>query len=1762
MSASLFIVSRSNRSRNGVALIIALIILASLLLLGLPFLFSQSESLAGSRSYAYHEATAVGLQNGEQLAAAAVAYGLERHLQVAGHAYSRQDDDLIYTGLMNANGILNANTFALDTQYIAVGPRQARSGSWIEDEHGKLNPNFLSPQAWTALLGAIGIQDWDDNRALDSQDLTPDRDPARDEDGLEGLDGLANSNGDNDDGDNFGELAKALANLRFTLPGRIITSIDQLLLADPGHNIHAGPGPTDYRGDADPTQSYGFRRPLTHAELHRLRPYLTLFTPAPGRHGVIDLGSVVASKSPTPPNTGRPLIFIDDDPYPFIRNGSAATWPQTSEAEDFAFGRVIGIQSSNFDTSIRFDSQYDPAPPTDPRSPIALSAPPPVNVHHALSPIIAALDAYAQSTTAEHISDFIDPLTRVPTRNFQRVDPLSSGVELPPVGIASKGVISITAGAAVADQFGRIAAERHRKTVVQAVPTQIDLEERWRAQDEFHALMVQRFTSHMVTWPEPTQRVIDQLPDIALTSGDPARPIGLGAAPLPSLATGYRHQRESDPVNRQATHLNIDFRVPFGADQAVAATELALDRRDGNNPKLSAPTVPVSVDQLRPDGLRINGQFSWHSAPEDTSGPTPTSAYGPLRVAHPSNDRSLSGRHLSFWFKPNTDWSNNGMYTLLECRSPGLPTSGNLGNQIDGTLGSNELQNRLSVVYDRERQLIITVIAPPIIEHTSDWGPRIPFDDLTPGTSAHIDERCLGVPSAEAAPYGRNAPTNYLPLAPQQPYPGLSGPITLWDEPGALFSQKVSPLYKPNTIAHLYKVADPTSSLGGTQPFFRKDRWYSVQLVLAGDRPGDVLTIIDNVVGQDVSRIPPASVAAMETGDRLTLPAMPLATALALVAQPPPGGGAEYIVAEITVLPVLGLTAEQLYPQRGVIRIDDEYIAYESVQGNVFKNCQRGQRQNSRTDGALNEQWPLTQEHLVGASVVPGGYRIHLDRGTLYQGGAALAEPLTNGDPAQQWRLWAKLDITGPTVVSAISPAPYTVPTTATQIQLQSNPGVPNQFPLNGIIEVDGQVLLYTRTSASDLNLTIISDLSSLSGFTTAPGPNFPARTAIIIPNPSSGPVAPDVTLIGIPLIGANPLDAGRYKLANIPNPGDAFLIQFRHPSGRVEWAGYTDMTTGPNPLNYPGFLINRFGWDKNSRGQQRTDFVGQSAQTHLTVNHTFPTGSLVLPVQTEIGGPGHWVMTGDTVTLIPKFPETGLRPQQAIVRYATVDGLDTTGGNGPPTDTKNEYFAFDHELPAAIPGAAYDLAVWPGWSGVDLTPMNPTEAIRGTPLRLDLAAVDSDPRNGFDLAILSRSSERITPDEANALPSNSPTTVETTIDALVGGNLDGRFHNPEVQHGLIGAIDASGNAITANLARVGMIVEASHNQFFPRAFGLVNIAGEVFTYRQLRGSDSVSGVNLDENRHAMLIARGLLDLTDPTPTVVTLPVGPLRGGTMLRPLVPAFPLPIGPVAQLTGDITDHVFFNVDTGVNNRGGSNESVSRDHLDAPYAFICTPDGNANTATIMGFAGGARQRRGSTNPPIWDTEYVTAPWLRGMYNTEPSGAGAAGDIVIGWWPRVASARPASPNGTDEAPYHRSRRFGWVGLPMAMHGARFDVVTTPAQVVIDNSASRTHDLLEFEARAASERDPDWTRPALPMVPWFGDIPTPALTPLFVGTDFANKDVSGAELRVSWRYATNVTTSSRLDAIAEAGSRGPFIQSAFLRWRAPMAVLAVEEAR
>jgi len=272
---------RSAASRRGAALIIALVVLAALLMLGLPFLFTQSASLTGTRSFAQNQQAKIGHQSAESLGIAIAASAVAYHLQTGA---TPQDDWIsLYWGLGGsaakephlgplsqnpstapapAAALPNPNHVGIDLSTLGLGsgtipafpyviPPGAGSvgststiGLVLEDEAGKLDPNSMDAVDWATLFGAVGISDW----------------PA---DGSTGAAVPGNY-----------ALCQALALLRYppTIAGQPgvggrITVIEQLQLANPQLSAPSARGP------------------LTVAELDLLRPHLTLSARASGRAG-------------------------------------------------------------------------------------------------------------------------------------------------------------------------------------------------------------------------------------------------------------------------------------------------------------------------------------------------------------------------------------------------------------------------------------------------------------------------------------------------------------------------------------------------------------------------------------------------------------------------------------------------------------------------------------------------------------------------------------------------------------------------------------------------------------------------------------------------------------------------------------------------------------------------------------------------------------------------------------------------------------------------------------------------------------------------------------------------------------------------------------------------------------------------------------------------------------------------------------------------------------------------------------------------------------------------------------------------------------------------------------------------------------------------------------------------------------------------------------------------------------------------------------
>jgi hypothetical protein len=1551
--------------RRGAALVLALILLAALLLLGLPFLFSQSASLSGTRSFSYSRLAQIGRDSAENLATAVAAYAMEPALRAArpgknpavvdpswqwsslsgtyggGERGPRLD---LLTGAYSATPPLpaavvavpgpggNDGSVALDAAMLvdanqvslgfnvppAPGDRQRTFiGAAISDESGKLDPNDMGPELWDALLKAVGIPDWDDNDVDDPALVAC-------------------------DDDSIGQLANKLAGLRMSLPTHRITDLEQLLIPDPQE------GGTRLE----------LRHRLTRAELERLRPHLTLHNPRQGRDGLIDLGSVAKLD----PYGGRTTYWMDcriDDRHPLMTLGTllmgenrpVAGGPhalaevnavvEVGGAKTVVMGRslmpsVTSTGAGFVDEALGAEGQA-----------VALEAPAPLNVHHltdAVRQTLAGDPARPVSgpptlvkPTAIVRTIGADPGASPPNGGLSTVvsaagsanflpwlDPVASGYEMPPVGILSGGSFTIDAAATVTDGLGRQAAQEMRRDVIQAVPQEYLLERRWITQGAIEALIEGRYGSQMQSWPIAAERLAQMVapsapltkaaPDdhdlaseaLAQVPGAPASgpaansaATGLSARPLPDPAVLPTQLDPQYPEHLFRQQVAIDWRVCFGAerpvdDAHVLAAEVApfgpppplQQQTFAMPPTLTPPggamllpdapdaagTPAVVRDGLRPDGF-------FHRATDDLSYPingrglAANPDQSGFIIARPAdattNVNEMGARQFSLWIRPEDNWdTGHALVPIFEVRTPKANLAGVL--QISGAVVSNDCENYLGFFYDAKHEMLVLALAPPSIERTPLAGASADYnvnpaygvpDDLfgsgaAPAQTPTLDERSLaasGAPALAPDPYGVD------------PY-GANGLASFTD------------VFARNRVLHCFK-----TPARNAMPFFRAGEWHHLQVAIASDRPDGVTIMVDGTVGTDFAKkaVANGGSTALDTfGDHVALPALVLKDPLPYVlvqSGSNPGPLTNGATAEITLLVPDGLSVQSLLPIRGMVRIDDEYIAYSGINGNKLENIRRGQRQDTfSTSTRVAQQFPNLQAHASGALVVPGGYRLQFPNsgGRLYRGGCVLAQTFTNGDPAvaglHPWQVWGRLNAAGLTASGGNS----TLSATTSTISLQAGLGVVTQFPKPGIVQISGHYFGYTDVAGN--TLTGVTNLSTWPAAVPQFAPPPPAGDLVF---PTASP--PDAIVISMAVSGADPTAAGLYEQSNT---GES-ILSLQDGFGRVEWVRYTRAITSAdghsffiNDLGFRGTL----GTDTN-RGVCRTAWVGHPADLPAMGNPTpdvavfAPATTQVLPVQTEAGNAGHLIATGDVLTLMPHALASASLPVQLVVRYAACDGFPAAPQPlvpDPLMDAKNQYFSFSTALPAQLADLAYkdyDFLCGDCWTGADLTPMFDNST--GGPSRVGM------PRGhlprldewsaGFGLGGSLNGSVWF----GNTSPDgpNPRLGVDCSFDVISAGGLthlgsgvDGHElpNSIAALHGIErfwikNPADASKDIeslslITASSDMATAVVQATTPLFLasqlgpgsPPNTGLVVIDGEVFAYRALTQAEALRVVN------------------------------------------------------------------------------------------------------------------------------------------------------------------------------------------------------------------------------------------------------------------------------------------------------------------------------
>ncbi len=1651
----------------------AMVILVALMLLGLPFLFSQSTGPAGARSAAHR-----------QLADAARAYAEAAAVDLAGQGFSwsvepqpatppaagptpgwfRLNDRLgqIAGGLTiypsSATTDLPSPIIAASILYNPSAPDRLHTATvllpnlkdptdrtvdavdrtiataQITDLSGRLDPNYMSVAVWDALLKKVGIADWDDG---DGDVVAWDIDKAKWRcvsstkaiyNGVSGRMEIApgvttddtttldtdqfsrpvnNATGDvswirdDDDEDRYGQLARALASFR--LPGGgasdasgnlrtdwRITDLDQLLAADPGgHGEMAATWSQPWwtRTDPDPGlggtapttlpdlttwlnsaefdagyrafkglapaltgPGFGFRGPLTRAELDRLRPYLTLHQPAQGRGGYTDLGTVVAQ---WPDNAGNYYRFLDVDLTPLVGVGSNLLGPVSDPSNP----HTDRIQFSGILPRLALPLQWlsfrsDQAVPSG--TPMLLRLPPSLNWNSAddvtrfaaVSSIAGAAREHGNRSIVTPPADLgSGPLTSLDQLRQIRItedpDPLSTGtprtwslfafldplatvmnsknawsnpelplprVETPPIDIVGTSVFRIDSTGIIYDRSANVpTAQAGASRIWQAVQQENTLiERRWDTQAKMHQLIVQRHGSRLAAGPNGYRRVEqDQASDASWPDDDRAKAADRATAPwisprtLPTLATGVKNRFTIDnSAPRNASHLSIDWfldlgaETPFSAQTGVVSDPTASHR--ANNPALPPSGHAWGPGDLSAEGLVLGPGLELRYALNNV--------FHPLNSGSPpTNGALLPGRHLGFWIRPQPGWQDKQVVLFEAATSdPALLGTDTLSRTVPTTQNLVRLVYRGDLPTDkRELQLHLVPPAIPALAASSYSS----GDSLTTGPDG-IDERSG---------------------------PGAAPNIQPWPDPSAEV-----PVPWGSTVRYLL----PRDGLS-------PDRWYQIQLVWNGMSPDQMAIIVDGVVGRDVLM---AQKPMEQVGDHLALTGFPLAESIdrldppnTHLLQPGPPATPPYWddlanhaswfeglrqPAQIRVVPPNGIGLAQVFPRRGVLRIDDEYFSYEDITSDTFLRCRRAVRQKTlrnteSVDGPIDLRFPVTQAHAQGALVRPGGVSVPaslMSTLSLFGAGCALKGALPVGENGD---LTLTLDESN----RSILPDPET-----DAAELTLNDATKDRVPegVGGIIRIDYSVLRGSETvsvSAFGRYLTRIGNkLKQIRWIQTNAQTNYqdpttitPQWTAVppFTPIPALATLDLPGTLVQIDantklkLFDAIPISNGMtvavvgWEINGDPTTGypdladymidnDHLLVQVTDLTsdptrGAVEWVQYqqflTEVDNSGTPLRR--FIFHRRGFTQATRQQQRTP------------PRDFAAGAMLLPVQSTVGGSAatsndgwnairHLFRSGDVLTLVPKG-DTG-KPLQFGVRYAVEYAAPLD-----PSESANllpGLFAFDASFtPGKIDLAGYALYLGAGGSnGRDLSPVSSNMDFHDALPRVDrFKAAGAVPQCTY-------------------LPLGQTIHPDAVVDGLVAGPSHGgsvALSQPAmITHVLTAPTASQGNDLTGDPSFISSdfdpasgdvrVVVSNRDGTFNQSMGLVAIGGEVFAYRRgtsndlpfppLAGFNYLVGGNAPlNNRIGVLIGRSLLGSHRPTVATTT----PLS----------VLPIPIGPVA-------------------------------------------------------------------------------------------------------------------------------------------------------------------------------------------------------------------------------------------------------------------------
>jgi hypothetical protein len=916
--------------------------------------------------------------------------------------------------------------------------------------------------------------------------------------------------------------------------------------------------------------------------------------------------------------------------------------------------------------------------------------------------------------------------------------------------------------------------------------------------------------------------------------------------------------------------------------------------------------------------------------------------------------------------------------------------------------------------------------------------------------------------------------------------------------------------------------------------------WHHITMQWGDGDPAGLGLMLDGNPGQDVSGLTPAQYQSQRSGgalrgDTLTLPGLALKSARSKISAPSAPADLEGSSTIELEVPAFaggggGLALRHLLPSRGAVTIGDEVIAYEKLNTSGIADWRRGARQDTvRNDPTV--AFPRTTDHPAasgaqsGSIVWPSGFRRVLTSGTLLTGNATLAERLPTDTTVRiSAATGTPVDTAGRHLVDdgLILTCSGTIPFDEYALLWLSGytaggAGIAQAVPvrrLPGTSQLEVQRVLPRRQNVG----------SSI----TIP----PAFTAFYLD------LSVDHDLAGVPLNGGanpanDPLATGRFLAAG--GTSTLHALQILEPTnGGCEWIAYNSLLEVGHPNGTGGSVSRVYAVMSGSpliwRGQQRTAI------------QSFPTSSRVLPVQTVVAD-GRGLLTGDVVSFVPPIGASLSVPAfQAVVRYTPVD----TGTVALSTDTFQSWFALTERVPelGTAPGLAangYHLihgsGIGPGW---DLSPTSATLPAmvwqRGAPPRVDrwLRGV-----SGKALLALMPDSEG----EVDGLWAASP-VGPTDVSG----------------HGVVRSV-SSASLATAPLTAVG--TELTFNRpLVPSAdYRLAQVAGETLVLGP--GSSSSS---------AVVIAKPVLATGAWAGVPVAPPAAVLGGGIAQDQLATVRLLPLGPVARM---------------VNQNGGTSGDAIVFHAEDPTGGIAqqvslaATVGSVTTAAVAPWVGTpllvVPQVPASGSPtagpevlmlPSADRrgQFLTAPWLRGMYDTTKTDWQATDEpIVIRWWPRYPSLLPPTPR--PEA--YRSRQFPWFSLPWHLRRLKLTGVAAGNEVDAADAVTEVRVMAGARADGAVQAGVfafvggsgpgDWSVVSKTSFPSPNQIERSSPSGWTWGP--AITEIDGVEARLTWHYkGTGIGISAdTMSDLAQRGGTPVHSHGLRLYGTAPIVVLGTE---